>query len=115
MDEVAKELQAQGFKGFLSVAQLRRCDSLVASGEIAKEVFNRDLLATDIESIPWRKGAAKEEDGTEEFQNEFRASMLERRQEIALAIAAGIATTEAEAKPQDEQVQQEASIQEGQA
>ncbi len=86
MDAVAQDLRARGFKGFLSIAQLRRCDSLVTAGTIAKEVFERDLLATDIENTPWRKGPAKEDDGSEEFQAEYRKVMIERRQGLAAAI-----------------------------
>ena len=87
MDQIAQDLQAKGFKGFLSIAQLRRCDSLVEQGTIKKEIFDRDLLATDIDATIWRKGPAKEEDGSEEFQAEYRKVMIERRQALAAAAA----------------------------
>jgi hypothetical protein len=53
-------------KGYASIAQALRCDGLVTAGSITKEVFERDLLATDLGAIPWRKGPAKEGDGDPE-------------------------------------------------
>jgi hypothetical protein len=82
MQETAQDLKPKGFK---SLAQLRRCDGLVANGTITKEVFERDLLASDIENIPWRLGPPKEEDGNEEFQREYRAATAARKAALLAA------------------------------
>ena len=83
------EQEPKPAKPFASLAQARRCDALVETGTITKEVFERDLLATDIESIPWRKGPAKEEDGTQEAQDAYRAMLVERKGAIVLSQAVG--------------------------
>jgi len=82
MDAVANELQEKGFKGFASLSQIKRCDSLVEAGTIALGIFERDLLATEIESIPWRKGPAKPTDGTQEEQEDYRNKMIQHRAEL---------------------------------
>lgn len=59
-------------KAFKSLAQMRRCDTLIAAGTITKEVFQRDLAATDVESIPWRVGPLKPEDPDQAGQDAYR-------------------------------------------
>ena len=66
-------------KPFASLAQARRCDSMVTEGVVTKEVFERDLLATDLEAIPWRKGPLKPEDPDQAGQDEFRAALIARK------------------------------------
>ena len=66
-------------KPFASLAQARRCDSMVTEGVVTKEVFERDLLATDLEAIPWRKGPLKPEDPDEEDQESFRCDIIARK------------------------------------
>lgn len=59
-------------KPFKSLAQARRCDTLVTSGTITKEVFQRDLAVTDLDSIPWRVGPLKPDDPDQAAQDEYR-------------------------------------------
>ena len=69
-------------KPFASLAQARRCDSLIEAGTITKEVFERDLLASDLATIPWRKGPLKPEDPDQAGQDEFRAALIARKAAI---------------------------------
>src|SRR4051812_44949079 len=64
---------------FKSIAQLKRCDGLVADGTVKKESFERDLLATDLDNTPWRKGPPKEEDGDAEYQAGYIQAMKDRK------------------------------------
>lgn len=79
MDTIATELQGKGFKGFASLAQAKRCDSLVKDGLIVKEIYERDLLATDIESLPWRKGPAKDGDPSAEEMKAYSDELMAAR------------------------------------
>lgn len=75
----AQEAAAKPPKPFASLAQARRCDTLAAEGAVAWDVFKRDLLASDLETIPWRKGPAKPEDPDQAGQDEFRAALIARK------------------------------------
>lgn len=66
-------------KPFASLAQARRCDTLVAEGAVTAEVFERDLTATDLSSLPWRVGKPKDEDPDLEAQEEYRAALIARK------------------------------------
>ncbi len=79
-------------KPFASLAQLKRCDNLVTEGAIQKELFERDLLATDVENIPWRKGPLKEEDPDAEVQEQYRTIVLARKGALADAPKIGTMT-----------------------
>lgn len=71
MEQSAPEITPA--KGFKSIAQLRRCDGLVEAGTVTREIFERDLLATDLDNTPWRVGPAKEGDNDAEYLAEIRA------------------------------------------
>jgi hypothetical protein len=66
-----------------SIAQLKRCDGLIAAKIITQEIFDRDLLLTDVENIPWRVGPLKEGD----IDEEFRALMIQRKADLAAGVA----------------------------
>lgn len=80
---------------YKSLAQARRCDSLVEAGSISREIFERDLMATNIEAIPWRAGPLKPEDPDEAGQEEFRAKLAARQSEIGQGGRHGFAGVEA--------------------
>ncbi len=69
-------------KGYASIAQIRRCEGLVTDGTVKKEDFERDLIATDIDNVPWRKGTPKEGDG----DVEYLASIKKRRADLLAAL-----------------------------
>lgn len=64
---------------FKSWAQMKRCITLIPEGKITAERFDADLVATNLDSIPWRVGPAKEGDGED---LEFTISMRERKIQI---------------------------------
>lgn len=78
-------------KPFASLAQARRCDSLVADGTIAKEIFERDLLASELETMPWRKGPLKADDPDQAEQDEYRAALIARKAALQAQASEGIA------------------------
>lgn len=79
MDQQTEIDKTKTPKPFASLAQARRCDSLIAEGTVTKEIFERDLLASDLDNIPWRKGPLKEADPDQAGQDEFRAALIARK------------------------------------
>lgn len=59
-------------KPFKSLAQMRRCDTLIAAKTITIETFQRDLAVTDVDVIPWRVGPLKPEDPDQAGQEQYR-------------------------------------------
>ena len=74
-------------KPFKSLAQIRRCDGLIAEGTVTQEAVDRDLAATDVAALPWRVGALKPDDPDQAAQDEYRAAVTARK--AALAAPAG--------------------------
>lgn len=79
---------------FKSLAQIRRCDSLLTNGTLAahdverlRSSVDRDLMATNVDVIPWRVGALKPDDPDEAAQEAFRAAVRERKANLAAAQA----------------------------
>lgn len=79
---------------FKSLAQIRRCDSMLTNGSLPlhdverlRKSVDRDLMATDIDVIPWRVGALKPDDPDEAAQEAFRATIRERKATLAAAQA----------------------------
>jgi hypothetical protein len=78
--------------GMKSLAQMRRNDGLVEAGTITREVFDRDLLETDVASIPWRVGPNKPTDPGEEEIQAIREKFVAKKAELLAAQASAAET-----------------------